>query len=600
MFAGLIALSTTAQTSKNYDGRECNTVSAEIAANASTDSTNESDRPRVDAPWNSELEHQQLRELLASQSTELQATREQLRQLQQRMESLESEVRSQRTPSASTELAVARIVPKLQQDAVSTTAAIPAFGADNHENTNSYLSAASGSLEPPGHPVSLAAISTPQSSNHTDPRPIDQEYTSDSIQLANGKIRIGTLLYGDFAYYFKSGFGPQFTSQANQPGPGNNGYNTFQITRAYINLFYSPGDAVTFRLTPDIYRQIGAAPATKIGKVSAIAPNTDQGLPFRLKYAYVDLNTLFTASDAFKKDKLTIGQQQDALINWEDHFYDYRFANLMPWDYLGYASAWAGVSLHGPVEFHDRQYLDYSIGVYNNASYRLLEQSEKKHAAARLTAYPFGARSNYDGLGFTAFYDYGYTNVAPDTGVNIPIYRISTLAHYTFKRNAYAIAGEFEMGRNALTSLEFFSGSAPQDEFGLATTQYAGFDALVKALQNENGAKQRGYVAFGRAQIRQSPFTLFGLYHSFSANTNVSKNPIDFERIVAGISYKASDRLRFALSSQNLVFRHSQFTFPAAELQSFDPSLAAANPNGIANAVPGNVQAIFVNSEFAF
>jgi hypothetical protein len=198
-------------------------------------------------------------------------------------------------------------------------------------------------------------------------------------------------------------------------------------------------------------------------------------------------------------------------------------------------------------------YLDYSIGVYNNSSYRLLEQSEKKQAAARLTVYPSGARSNYDGLGFTGFYDFGYTNVTPDSGVNIPLYRVSALAHYTFKNNAYAIAGEFEAGRNAFSSGNFFSGSAPQDEFGLATTQYAGFDALVKALQNTNGAKQRGYAAFGHAQIPRSPFTLFAMYHSFSPNTKTTKNLIDFERILAGISYKVNDRLSFALSSQNRV-----------------------------------------------
>ena len=190
--------------------------------------------------------------------------------------------------------------------------------------------------------------------------------------------------------------------------------------------------------------------------------------------------------------------------------------------------------------------------------------------------------------------------MTPDSGMNIPLYRFSTLAHYTWKKNAYALAGEFEAGRNAFTSGNFFSGSAPLDEYGLGTTQYAGFDALVQALQNINGAKQRGYVAFGHAQIPRSPFALFAMYHSFSPNTNVAKNPIDFERVVAGIGYTASDRLRFALSSQNLIFRHSQFTFPATELQTISPSLAAAYPNGIANAVPNPIQAIFLSTEFTF
>jgi hypothetical protein len=79
--------------------------------------------------------------------------------------------------------------------------------------------------------------------------------------------------------------------------------------------------------------------AKKLGKVSAIGPNTDQGLPFRLKYAYMDFNTLFDDSDAFKKDKLTIGQQQDPVIEWKERLYGYRYVNIVPWDYLGYSSS---------------------------------------------------------------------------------------------------------------------------------------------------------------------------------------------------------------------------------------------------------------------
>ena len=515
----------------------------------------------------SEREYQQLRDLLYAQSAELQATRDQLRQLQQRMELLEAQFGARSHPPVTKEIA-----------------AVPS--AAETSDPEPILATV---VPPAGRTILQARSDTNASAGK-----------SDSIELAHGKVRIGTLLYGDYAYYAQTAFGPQFTSQVNQPGPNNNGYNTFEATRAYTNLFYSPTDAITFRLTPDLYRQIGAAPATKIGRVSAIGPNTDQGLPFRLKYAYIDFNTLLAATDAFRKDKLTIGQQSDPIIEWEERLYGYRFVNIVPWDYLGYSSSWAGVAVHGPIEFNNKLYLDYSIGVYNNASYRQLEQSEKKQVAARLTFYPSGAKSEYDGLGFTAFYDFGYRNDTPDSGINIPLYRISTLAHYTWKKNAYALAGEFEAGRNAFTSGNFFSGSAPLDEFGLGTTQYAGFDALVQALQNTNGAKQRGYAAFGHAQVPRSPFALFAMYQCFLPNTTVVKNPLDFERIVGGIGYKVSDRLRFALSSQNLIFRHSQFTFPATELQTISPSVAAAYPDGITNAVPNPYEAIFFSTEFTF
>lgn len=506
-----------------------------------------------------ENEHQELRKLLMLQSEELEVTREQVRQLQRRMATLENQ------------LHLAAEVP----------------GATNAEALPSSPAVVAGIAQRPN----LTGVS----GDH------ETETKSDSIELAHGKVRIGTLLYADYAYYNKTGFGPQFLSQINPPGPGNNGFNTFEISRAYINLFYSPKDSITFRLTPDLYRQIGAAPATSIGKVSAIGPNTDQELAFRVKYAYVDLSAPFAGSNAFKKDKLTIGQQQDALIDWEERLWSYRYTSLMPWDYLsGLGAAWAGASLHGPIEFNGRQYLDYEIGVFNNGSYKQLEQSEKKQAMARLTLYPFGARSDLDGLGFTGFYDFGHANVTPDTGVNLTLYRAAALAHYTFRKNAYQIAGEFDAGRNAFTSGNFFSGSGPQDEFGLRTTKFAGFDALVRAVQNGDGTRQRGIAAFGHAQIPRSPLTLFGMYHYFLPNTRVAKNPLDFSRVVAGISYKINDRLQFALTSQNLLFKHSQFTFPATELQLFSPSLAAANPNGIPNAVPNRVQAIFTNMELNF
>jgi hypothetical protein len=599
---GLSVLPATARTSKASQDADRKAVAARMktTATAARDAS-KTDSLRKSQDSTLREEQRQLRELLASQSKELEATREQLQQLQRRMEFLEKQLPSRSDSRPATDIAAAPSASEVSADAGLPTTSNQGYGNVPAEEKNTFLSVKiSDSRTSTWSPTRPGVPATTNGVKRAADWPTDQELKSDSISLANGKVRIGTLLYGDYAYYTKTGFGPQFLSQINPPGPGNNSYNTFEISRAYINLFYSPSDAVTFRLTPDLYRQIGAAPATKVGKVSAIGPNTDQELGFRVKYAYVDFNSLFARSDAFKRDKLTIGQQQDALIEWEEHLYGYRYTSLVPWDYLGLPSAVAGIKLQGPIELTGRSYLDYSIGVFNTASYKQLEQSEKKQAMARLTVYPFGARSNYDGLGFTGFYDYGYFNVTPDSGVNLPLYRAAVLAHYTFKKNAYEIAGEFDAGRNAFTSGNFFSGSGPQDEFGVGTTQFADFDALIKALQNGNGTKQRGYVAFGHAQIPRSSFTLFGMYHYFQPNTNVIKNPLDFSRIVAGISYKASDRLRFALTSQNLIFQHSQFTFPATELQLFSPSLAAANPNGIPNAVPSPIQAILMNTEFNF
>lgn len=427
----------------------------------------------------------------------------------------------------------------------------------------------------------------------------------DSIELAGGKIKIGALFYGDYAMYYQTGFGPQFLTQINQPGPGNDRYNTFDVSRAYINFLFSPSDAITFRVTPNIYRQIGAASATKFGAVSGIGANTDGELAFRLKYAYMDWNKLFAGSDALKEDKLTIGQQQNPLVDWEENLYGYRWVNLTPWNYLSLSSSQVGVSLHGPIKFGGKQYLDYGVGVFNNASFRQLEQSEQKQGMARISFYPLGAKSNYEGLGLTAFGDFGSKNVTPDTGgkgAARPLYRLAALAHYQLPNGAL-IAYEYDYGRNAFSSGNLFSGSGPADEFGIAATPtaFANFDALARALQNSDGTIQQGWDLFGRLPLtKKSKLSLFGMYQFFKPNTRVSVNPLDFERVVAGISYKYNSHLQFAVDSQNLFFRHSQFTFPSPELALFDPKLAAANPNGIPNAVPTDTQGVFMNVEFSF
>jgi hypothetical protein len=414
--------------------------------------------------------------------------------------------------------------------------------------------------------------------------------------LFGGKIKLGVTFFGDYAFYAQTGFGPQFLTQINQPGPGNDTFNSFDVTRTYLNFFFMPNDRITLRITPNIYRQVGSVSGDKFGKVSGIGPSVDGNLTFRLKYAYVDFNKIFSGSDTFGKDKLTIGQETNPLIDWEEGLYGYRFVSLVPWNYLSLSSTYVGASLRGPIEIGGKQYLDYDIGVFNNNSFHAIEQSEKKQVMARVSYYPFGASSKYQGLGLSGFIDYGFKSVAPDTNTSTSLYRIAALAHYASSSNAYGLAFEFDYGRNAFGSGNFFSGSGPYDQFGLGTTQYAGFDALAKALLDNDRTKQRGFDVFGHARLGSSPFTLFGMFQFFQPNTNVDTDPLDFERVVGGISYQYNKNLRFALDSQNLIFYRSQFTFPGSELAKFKPGLTTDVPN----AVPKNTNAVFFNVEFNY
>ncbi len=422
------------------------------------------------------------------------------------------------------------------------------------------------------------------------------------------KIKLGTVVFADYAFYSHTGFGPQFMDvNMNPPGPGNNAYSSFDVTRTYLNFFFSPTDDWTLRLTPDIYREIGNPPAASSGRVGAIGTTLNGSLGFRLKYGYLDYNkALAWADPALKEGKLTIGQLPNPLVGWEEDLYGFRYVNLVPWNYLSLSSTQTGMALHGPIKFGERQYLDYDFGVYTNATYKTLEQSNTKQAMARVSLYPFGARSRFDGLGLTGFYDYAYANNTPDnTGAysaakNGHITRMAALLHYTAE--SWGLGAEFDAGHNAFSSGNLFSGSGPADEFLTPSkpTGFGPFDSLVKALQNNGRSDQEGFDFFGHVQIPNTPFTLFGMFQQFLPNTRAETNPVDFQRIVAGVEYKYNKYLRFALDSQNLLYYHSQFTFPASEIADFNPKLAKANPAGIKYAVPRDIHAILLNVEFSY
>lgn len=419
---------------------------------------------------------------------------------------------------------------------------------------------------------------------------------SELSDLAFGKVKIGGLFYGDWAYYTDTGFGPQFLTQINQPGPGNGGFNSFDVTRAYINILYTPNDAVTLRFTPNIYRMVdGSSTAIADGNDAQIGGSTNGNLGYRLKYAYIQFNSLFSGSSAFKKDQIRIGQTMNPLVDWEEGLYGYRFVNLTPWNYLSLSSTYVGAEINGPITSNGKEYLDYQIGVFNTASFHSIEESDKKQAMGRLTWYPFGTKTDRTGLGLTLFEDYGYNTKFPDAK-STPLNRLAILAHYQSPKKGYELVGEYDLGHNAFSTGNLFSGAGPT-----STGAYAAFSSLSSALLGGDKTRQQGFAFFGHADLGHSPFAVFGMYHYFQPNTKISGNdPLDFGRTVGGVSYKYNKYLTFALDDQNLNYVHSQFTMTPAQIATFSPSLAAKYPTGIPNAVPDGTNAIFMNMQFSY
>jgi hypothetical protein len=431
------------------------------------------------------------------------------------------------------------------------------------------------------------------------------------------KISVGTLVYAYYGYWSHTGFGPQFMDANQQwPGPGNNSFNEFAINRTYLDFKFTPIDDVSMRITPDMYAMVNtgtkctatsptkctASSGDAVGANTGWAQTDDGNLGLRLKYAYLDYNTFFqkvAKIPAMRDDKFTFGQQQNPLVDWEENLWGFRYTALTPWNYLSLSSAQVGLSMKGPIKFNEKQYADYDIGVYDDASYHALEQSAYKQVMGRVTVNPFGANSRYDGLGLTGFYDYGYSQkCTPDenelTGNNGTcghIARAAGLAHYTAEH--WGVIGEWDYGHNAFSSSNLYSGSGPSDAIGIASAGggFTGWNHMVGDILNSQ-AVQMGADLMGHYDIPHTPFTAFGLLQWFQPNTRIQKDPLDFTRYDLGVQWLINKYLRVAFDSQAIQYYHSQFEFPAGS--------TSAHSKAVPFAVPRDTHGFFLHLEFRY
>lgn len=465
----------------------------------------------------------------------------------------------------------------------------------------------------------------------------------DYINNFQDKFRVGALFYADYRFYTHAGFQPQELTQLTNLGPGNNNYNSFDITRTYLNFFFFPTPDWTLRITPNMYKTIGSS-NDKVGASTGFGSNLDGDLGVRIKYANIQYSALWDklGVSALQGGKVLIGEIANPLVGWEEDLYNYRYVNLTPWNYLSLSSTQVGIGFEGPIKpFADEKtYADYSFGVYDNSSFHAFEQTDTKQGMARVSIYPFGSTWRFQGLGLTGFYNYGYGNTAPDSaqavtalkGPDAHITRIAALLHYTAEQ--WGVAGEFDYGNNAFSAANLFSGSGPSDEFGTASgTQYgpktaktfygnscsssalcynpySGFGAQTgawNALLNNGQSRQIGMDIFGHYHIPDTAFTLFGMFQWFQPNDKVNPDPLDFQRFIAGLSYQYNEYLRFAVDSQNVLFYHNQQAESVPWLEQFNyvpgsklNSILLPKTGTIPFLVPRDTHSIFANVEFAY
>lgn len=444
-------------------------------------------------------------------------------------------------------------------------------------------------------------------------RPAWQDY----LASFKNKVSIGTQMWFAYSLFPHTGYGPQFLTQEVWPGPGNNMWNNFFLHRTYINLFFYPTEDWTLRITPNLFAMQGSTANQAFGRSSAISNSNVGNLGFRVKYGYVQWNTPFEKSgmDSVKNDKIIIGVQPQPLTAWEEDLYGYRFVNLTTWN-MSEASTFPGITIQGPITFGPEhlQYIDYNIGVFNNASFHAFEGTNTKEAQGRVSIYPFGAQWRFQGLGITSYYAFGYGNNTPDLasiptvfkGPNSQIERLAEIVHYSAEN--WGLAFEYDWGRNAWTPGNMFSGSGPAEVFGFTpvdlpapvTLDQTAYASLANALLNNGRSYQQGFNFFGHYHIPTTGFTLFGWLEQWNPNTQVKNDPFDFQRVVLGLAYQWNEYLRFALDTQNILYYHNQYNFPVSYAEKFN----FVPPKGLGSTIPNvitrDVHAFMLNVEYVF
>jgi hypothetical protein len=424
------------------------------------------------------------------------------------------------------------------------------------------------------------------------------------------KFRIGTLIYADWRMYTHTGFQPQELTQIMNPGPQNNIFNSFDITRTYLNFYFFPTDGLTARVTPNMYQTVGNGTAVTVGNNAQWNSNLNGNLGVRIKYAYLQYNKIFDwlGVDALKGNTITGGQQPNPLVAWEEDLWGFRYVCLTPWNYYSLSSTQVGASIQGPIKFNELQYIDYDMGVYNNASFHAFEETNTAQWMNRISVYPLGAKWRFDGLGLTWFFDYGYTNNAPNTDQGAPfgpragnahIMRSAFLAHYTAEN--WGVVFEYDWGHNAFTTTNAFSGSGPIETGPQTTNPYFNFYQMSTAFLNAGRNPNNGYALMGHVHIPRSPFTAFGLWSLWHPNTDIQNNPLDFQRWVVGVQWQINEYLRVAIDNQNVNYYHNQHDVSFAYVDSVVPGIFKKPGTGqVVDAVPVDTHSIFLNLEFSY
>jgi hypothetical protein len=202
------------------------------------------------------------------------------------------------------------------------------------------------------------------------------------------RISVGALIFYDYTF--------QDSPKVTDTDGNSVSSNSFNVSRAYINIIGNISHVVAFRITPDITRDTDSS-------ASALSGN----LVYRLKYGFAQINLDDWTGD-WKGTWTRVGIQQTPYIDFMEGIYRYRFQGTIFEEREAIGNNLT--SSDGGASFHTgfpNNYGEVHLGVYNGEGYQKLEANNQKAFQIRATFRPLATNSNLAarGLRLTFFWD---------------------------------------------------------------------------------------------------------------------------------------------------------------------------------------------------
>jgi len=297
----------------------------------------------------------------------------------------------------------------------------------------------------------------------------------------------------------------QYLYQFHKDSVTNSHLNSFDVTRAYINVVGKFPAGVGVRITPDIYRN-----------------TTDGSLSFRLKYAYA------TWTPENSPLTLKMGAIHTPWLDWEEALWDYRMQGTMALErfrgpsgsgYLSSSDLGAGVDGKFKLDL-----VNFQVGVYDGETYNKPEGDEHKDLEGRLSVRVLESddHSRVGGLRIT-----GYGAVGKPTGGG--------------KRNRYIGMLSY---RSKLLTLA--------GQYGRVEDSLPGTTGTTKTV------KGNIFSAYGVLNVPNTKVGIIGRVDVQKPDVDIGNNRQT--RFIAGMSYQINPNLRALADVDNLSLQSGVYT----------------------------------------